>query len=118
MRSVPTGPLVLDEASIRDQEALELRSLSGHLKVVLEPVGTRSGYDDLRRAASREPLGHGLRPSVAWVGDLARMAAALGRDQDRGPLSASSERSPTSNAVALAGSNGSRQRRGRRPRAR
>ena len=45
------------------------------------PEGTR-GYDDLRRAANREPLGQGLRPSVASPGDLARMLAALGRDED------------------------------------
>jgi hypothetical protein len=43
---------------------------------VPEPAGTR-GYDDLRRAATREPLGRGVRPSVASVGDLARMLSAL-----------------------------------------
>jgi hypothetical protein len=53
----------------------------GELKVVPEPEGTR-GYDDLRRAATREPLGHGLRPSVASVGDLSRMLSALGREDD------------------------------------
>ena len=46
-----------------------------------EPAGTR-GYDDLRRHASREPLGHGLRPRVASPGDLARMLGALDRDTD------------------------------------
>ncbi len=50
-----------------------------------QPAGTR-GYDDLRRRAVREPLGHGLRPSVASVDDHARMLAALDRDQDREPL--------------------------------
>jgi len=75
-------PIVLDEATIRDQTLIELRSPSGELKVIPEPVGTRGGYDDLRRAANREPLGRGLRPSVASIGDLARMAAALGREQD------------------------------------
>ena len=44
------------------------------------PAGTRRGYDDLRRAAAREHIGHGLRPSVASVADLARMTAALGRE--------------------------------------
>jgi hypothetical protein len=53
----------------------------GELKVVPEPEGTR-GYDDLRRAATREPLGNGLRPSVASVGDLSRMLSALGREDD------------------------------------
>jgi hypothetical protein len=53
----------------------------GELKVVGDPTGT-SGYDDLRRAATREPIGHGLRPSVASVGDLTRMLSSLGRDGD------------------------------------
>jgi hypothetical protein len=46
-------------------------------------MGTR-GYDDLRRAATREPLGRGVRPSVASIGDLARMVSALG-DEERTP---------------------------------
>jgi hypothetical protein len=60
---------------------LELTTDRGELKVVPEPVGTR-GYDDLRRAASREPLGSGVRPSVASLGDLGRMLAAVGRESD------------------------------------
>ena len=48
---------------------------------MLEPAGTR-GYDDLRRGASREYLGRGLRPSIASTGDLARMLGALSREQD------------------------------------
>ncbi len=51
------------------------------IKIVPFPAGTR-GYDDLRRAATREPIGRGLRPSVASPGDLARMLSALGREQD------------------------------------
>jgi hypothetical protein len=64
---------------------LELETDGGELKLVAEPAGTR-GYDDLRRRANREPLGHGLRPSVASVDDHARMLAALDRPQDREPL--------------------------------
>jgi hypothetical protein len=78
--------LALDEETIRHEPVIELRSCGGELKIVPEPAGTRGGYDDLRRAASREPLGRGLRPAVASIGDLARMAAALGREQDLGPL--------------------------------
>ncbi len=74
--------LVLDERTIRDEPLIALQSPGGELKVVPEPAGTRGGYDDLRRAATREPLGKGLRPSVASIGDLARMLAALGREQD------------------------------------
>jgi hypothetical protein len=60
---------------------LELATARGELKVVPLPAGTR-GYDDLRRAAAREPLGSGVRPSVASIGDLGRMLAARGRESD------------------------------------
>jgi hypothetical protein len=85
-RRVDGKPLVLEEATIRQQPLIALESPSGELKVVSEPAGTRAGYEDLRRAATREPLGRGLRPSVASIGDLARMAAALAREQDLEPL--------------------------------
>jgi hypothetical protein len=78
--------LVLDEATIRDEPIITLRSPHGELKIVPEPPGTRGGYDDLRRAASREPIGKGLRPSVASISDLARMTASLNRQQDRAIL--------------------------------
>ncbi len=75
--------------SLDDTEDALIRATSpaGELKIVPEPEGTR-GYDDLRRAATREPLGRGLRPSTASTGDLARMLAALGRDEDRPKLQA------------------------------
>lgn len=73
-------PPTLDEV-LADEPVLELETDAGGMKIVPEPAGTR-GYDDLRRDASREPLGSGLRPSVASLGDHARMLAALGRDQD------------------------------------
>ena len=72
----------VDETTIRDGPLVELHSPAGELKVVPEPAGTRGGYDDLRRAAAREPIGKGLRPSVASTADLARMLAALGREAD------------------------------------
>src|SRR4051794_20971852 len=71
----------------RADDVLELRTDRGELKIVPRPEGTR-GYDDLRRAATREPLGSGVRPSVASVGDLARMLAALGREGDEPRLRA------------------------------
>jgi transcriptional regulator with XRE-family HTH domain len=73
--------LVLDDETM-SEPLLRLRSPHGELGIVLEPAGTRRGYDDLRRAATREHLGRGVRPKVASTADLARMLAALGRDAD------------------------------------
>ena len=75
--------LTIDANTIGAQPVLELATEHGQLKIVPEPLGTR-GYDDLRRAATREPLGRGVRPSVASTGDLARMVSALG-DEERLP---------------------------------
>jgi hypothetical protein len=73
------------EVRLGGNETLEpiisMRTSGGEFKIVAEPEGTR-GYDDLRYAATREPLGEGLRPSVASPGDLARMLGALGRESD------------------------------------
>jgi hypothetical protein len=93
--------LALDELNARRQDGkglvlerdltrypvLELQTDAGELKIVPEPQGTR-GYDDLRRRAVREPIGRGLRPSVASPDDHARMLAALDREQDQAPLQA------------------------------
>lgn len=75
--------LSLDPQALAAQPVHEFTTRFGELKIVPEPAGTR-GYDDLRRAANREPLGRGVRPSVASIGDLARMVSALG-DQERLP---------------------------------
>jgi hypothetical protein len=75
--------LVIDQDTLAAGPVHELETRYGELKLVPEPAGTR-GYDDLRRAASREPLGRGVRPSVASIGDLARMLSAL-QDQERIP---------------------------------
>jgi hypothetical protein len=74
------GKLGLDGV-LKTEPLLALTTNAGELKIVREPAGTR-GYDDLRRAATREPLGQGVRPSVASTGDLARMLGALGREKD------------------------------------
>ena len=63
------------------EPVVELRTDHGEVKVVPVPEGTR-GYEDLRRAATREHIGQGLRPAVASLGDLSRMLAALGREDD------------------------------------
>jgi hypothetical protein len=70
----------LDPETLAAQPVHELETRYGELKLVPEPAGTR-GYDDLRRAANREPLGRGVRPSVASIGDLARMLSALGGEE-------------------------------------
>jgi hypothetical protein len=75
--------LALDSDTLAAAPVHELETGYGELKLVPQPAGTR-GYDDLRRAASREPLGRGVRPSVASVGDLARMLSAL-EDEERLP---------------------------------
>jgi hypothetical protein len=83
---LPNGKQPELDRDLRKQAVLELYTEAGELRIVPEPAGTRGGYDDLRRAATREPIGRGLRPRVASIGDLARMLAALGRDQDLPPL--------------------------------
>jgi hypothetical protein len=70
---------VMDSALAKNL-VLDLTTDFGEIKVVPTPAGTR-GYDDLRRAASREPLGRGVRPAVASIGDLARMATAYDRER-------------------------------------
>ena len=70
-----------------DTTIVELTTERGELKVVPEPIGTR-GFDDIRRAATREHLGSGVRASVASVGDLARMLAAAGQETDLTKLQA------------------------------
>jgi hypothetical protein len=76
--------LEMEEAAA-DERVIALETDRGALAIVRQPEGTR-GYDDLRRAAAREPLGSGVRPSVASVGDLTRMLGALDRAQDQAPL--------------------------------
>ena len=61
-----------------------MRTRGGRVTVVPLPDGTR-GYDDLRRHATHEAIGRGLRAQIASAGDLARMLGALDRpgDQDK-----------------------------------
>ncbi len=73
--------LGVGQADVDAEEPTMVTTPHGELRIVPVPAGTR-GYDDLRRAAIREPIGQGLRPAVASKGDLARMLSALGRDDD------------------------------------
>jgi hypothetical protein len=68
--------------TLNDEPIIQLATGYGQLNLVGSPAGIPRGYPDLRRAATIEPLGDGLRPYVAAVGDLAGMAAALHREQD------------------------------------
>jgi hypothetical protein len=73
-------PVTFEELS--EEQPIELETSKGRLEIVPEPAGTRRGYDDLRRAATQQPIGRGLRITVASSADLARMLAALGRETD------------------------------------
>jgi hypothetical protein len=73
---------VFEDRTLSAEDVIAFSTSAGELKIVPVPAGAPSGFVDLRRAATKEDLGHGLRPLVASTGDLARMAAALHRDQD------------------------------------
>jgi len=75
--------LSLDEDAFKHESVIRLRTAMGELKLVGEPAGTRRGFEDLRRGATREHIGQGLRPRVASVADLARMSAALAHERER-----------------------------------
>lgn len=77
----PGGKLEFGIDLLERSPVTTIATEAGEVKLVPIPTGT-AGYDDLRRAASREPLGQGVRSSVASVGDLGRMLAAFGRSGD------------------------------------
>jgi hypothetical protein len=72
--------LDLSETAIADVPVIELGTDHGQVKVIPTPDGT-GGYDDLRRGANLQPLGRGVRPSVASIGDLASMASSHDRER-------------------------------------
>jgi hypothetical protein len=55
-----------------DAEPVSIATSAGTLVISPSPPGTR-GWDDLHRGANREPLGGGVRPSIAGIDDLVRM---------------------------------------------
>jgi hypothetical protein len=76
------GVVDLTEAKVGEEAVISLSTPAGSLRILGSPTGAPNGYVDLRRAATREHLGQGVQPLVASVGDLARMASALHREQD------------------------------------
>jgi len=87
-KRVEGRPLALTDEVLSSEVVISLSTAPGALQIVGSPDGAPKGYVDLRRAATKEHLGGGIQPLVASVGDLARMAAALHRDQDVARLTA------------------------------
>jgi len=73
--------LVLTGEALGSETVVALSTNAGSLQIMASPAGAPNGFVDLRRGATKEHLGQGVQPLVASMGDLARMAAALGRDQ-------------------------------------
>ena len=61
-----------------DSDALAIPTDRGAILITPSPAGTR-GFDDLRRAAQREPLGRGVRAAVVALPDLIRIIDASAR---------------------------------------
>ena len=79
--------VAVDGTVLAGQATVALESPAGDIAIVPQPEGT-TGYDDLRRKATREPLGGGVRASVARVDDLARIISAAGATHDADRLAA------------------------------
>jgi hypothetical protein len=77
----------LDERSFDQGTTWTYVTKHGDLDVALLPDGTQ-GYDDLRRAATREQLTDSLEVSVASLADVIRSKEAAGREKDRAVLPA------------------------------
>jgi hypothetical protein len=77
--------VALDEGSFEQGTTWTYVTKHGYLDVVLLPDGTR-GYDDLRRASTRERLTDTITISVAALADVIRSKEAAGREKDRAVL--------------------------------
>lgn len=75
----------LDERSFDQGTTWTYVTKHGYLDVALLPDGTK-GYDDLRRAATREQLTDTVTVSVAALSDVIRSKEAAGREKDRAVL--------------------------------
>lgn len=81
------GPVAfpLDKHSFDWGTTWTFTTAHGYLDIALLPDGTR-GYDDLRRAATREHISESLQVSVAALADVIRSKEAAGREKDRAVL--------------------------------
>jgi hypothetical protein len=78
-----TGPRTDPLAQLGpESEQLALATELGEVVVTPTPRGSR-GYDDLRRAAQREPLGRAVRAPVASLPDLIRTIDAAAQPDQR-----------------------------------
>lgn len=68
---VPHSDLEWLSTLTTDAPRRQLDTDHGEVAITATPAGTR-GYDDLRRGATREPLGHGIRAAIASLPDLIR----------------------------------------------
>ena len=79
--------VLLDARSFQQGTTWTYVTKHGNLDVALLPDGT-SGYDDLRRGATRERISDSLEVSVAALSDVIRSKEAAGREKDRAVLPA------------------------------
>jgi hypothetical protein len=83
----PPVPLPPDARLLARVEIWNLTTDAGDLDIAAHPDGT-DGYEDLKRRASLQPIGHGLCISVAHLDDLIRSKSAAGRAKDLAALPA------------------------------
>ena len=76
---VPEKQRAALRATTSESHSLTIPTKKGEITISAAPIGTR-GYDDLRRAAQREPLGRGIRVPVASTPDLIRSLSIDGGD--------------------------------------
>jgi hypothetical protein len=77
--------IVLDERSFEQGTTWTFVTKHGFLDIALLPDGT-SGYDDLRRSATRELITDKVTIFVAALADVIRSKEAAGREKDRAVL--------------------------------
>jgi hypothetical protein len=83
----PPVPLPTDGRLLARAEIWNLTTDAGDLDISVRPDGT-NGYEDLRRAAHRQPLDDDLYTMVAALQDIIRSKTAAGRAKDLAALPA------------------------------